>query len=89
MARTPDPGNRPEPFENARTSGNKVQTYIYIYNRGTHTNTYQDIPTYTNLSEGRGIFSSRTIERRLDLDFTPAMEDSIRNSTLTKELNFN
>ena len=49
----------------------------------------QDIPNYTNLSEGRGIFSSRISVSREDLEFTAATRDSIIEGSSTKFLNFN
>ena len=48
----------------------------------------QDIPTYTNLSSGRGLFSSRTKNSRLDVNITPRTLDSLKNSSLTKDLGF-
>ena len=49
----------------------------------------QDIPTYTNLSEGRGLFSSRVSVSREDLEFTAATRDSVILGAATSILNFN
>ncbi len=48
----------------------------------------QAIPTYTNLSEGRGIFSSRTTAIRTGLTLNFTAQDSLRNGMLTRDLNF-
>jgi len=49
----------------------------------------QDIPIFTNLSEGRGIFSSRSMQSRLELELSPPMLDSLRMSPTVEGLNFN
>jgi hypothetical protein len=47
-----------------------------------------DIPQYTNLSEGVGIFSSSNRHIRTDLELHEASLDSLRTGSLTKHLNF-
>ena len=48
----------------------------------------QDIPFYTNLSEGRGIFSSKYQEILPDLPLKSSSEDSLIMGIITKQLNF-
>ena len=48
----------------------------------------QDIPTYTNLSEGRGLFSSRIRISEENLEFTAATIDSVVLGNATSILNF-
>lgn len=48
----------------------------------------QVIPVYTNLSEGRGLFSSRTVATRKGLNISSLSLDSLRNGEITKHLNF-
>lgn len=48
----------------------------------------QTIPTYTNLSEGRGIFSSRSMAIRTGLTLNSAAQDSLRDGMFTRDLNF-
>lgn len=48
----------------------------------------QGIPEFTNLSEGRGIFTSRSTTQRIDLSLSPITLDSLRNGSITGGLNF-
>lgn len=48
----------------------------------------QVVPVYTNLSEGRGIFSSRTTAVRTGLNISTASRDSLRDGVFTRHLNF-
>lgn len=47
-----------------------------------------EIPIYTNLSEGRGIFASRTGDLRTGLSLSSIALDSLRNGIYTKDLGF-
>ncbi|MEZ5044911.1 MAG: hypothetical protein R2828_33745 [Saprospiraceae bacterium] len=47
-----------------------------------------EIPIYTNLSEGRGIFSSKASAIRENLPLGPVSLDSLRNGIYTAKLNF-
>lgn len=47
-----------------------------------------EVPIYTNLSEGRGIFSSRATAIREGLLLGPVSLDSLRNGVFTRELGF-
>ncbi len=48
----------------------------------------QAIPLYTNISEGRGIFSSRSSAVRTGLTLNTASLDSLKNGIYTRNLNF-
>lgn len=48
----------------------------------------QDIPNYTNLSEGRGIFASKYSNYLYGVDLSLVSFDSLKNGQLTRELNF-
>jgi len=48
----------------------------------------QEIPTYTNLSEGQGVFSSRTRVVTTGLPLSPRSLDSLSNGNITGRLNF-
>ncbi len=48
----------------------------------------QELPTYTNLSEGVGIFSSRIVLRKNGLVLTPQSRDSLAQGIYTHHLNF-
>jgi hypothetical protein len=47
-----------------------------------------EIPIYTNLSEGRGIFASRTSDQRSGLTLSSVSLDSLQNGIYTKDLGF-
>lgn len=49
----------------------------------------QDVPIFTNLSEGRGLFSSKYREEVRGLALSPKSLDSLENGTITGILNFN
>ncbi len=48
----------------------------------------QDIPVFTNLSEGRGIFSSKYTERLTGLELKNSSLDSLTDGIITRDLNF-
>lgn len=67
--------------------GQEIQETFNILNANTGITSAQDIPLFTNLSEGRGIFTSRN--KLLDArGLSPASLDSLANSSLTAQLNF-
>lgn len=49
---------------------------------------FQSVPVYTNLSEGRGIFSSRSFASRRGLTLNSPSLDSLRDGIHTEPLNF-
>lgn len=70
------------------SGGNEILEYVKIGQANLGISSSQDIPTYTNLSEGLGLFSSRGVTTRLGVGIAPATIDSLRNGQLTKDLNF-
>jgi len=68
--------------------GTEIEQFINIGQANTGITGSQEIPTFTNLSEGRGIFSSRNILREKGVQITSMTRDSLRNGFLTKDLNF-
>ena len=48
----------------------------------------QDVPNYTNLSRGRGIFTSKYQELKRDITLKRASLDSLVEGQITRELNF-
>ncbi len=68
--------------------GKELQEYITILGANDGITSTQDIPLYTNLSEGRGIFTSRNLSNNVDFGLTNASLDSLKNGTITGDLNF-
>jgi len=66
---------------------NEILETFRIQDANTGLTSAQDIPVYTNLSEGRGFFASRNqlIDSR---GLLPASRDSLANGQQTKDLNF-
>jgi len=69
--------------------GEELATFQSVAAANTGITSSQDIPIFSNLSEGRGIFSSRTIQTRLELELSPPMLDTLRNGAAVSDLNFN
>lgn len=70
------------------TGGQEVLDFISIGQANLGITSSQDIPTYTNLSEGVGIFSSRNVERKNSVSLTQITLDSLRMGAATRNLNF-
>ncbi|MDQ3018212.1 MAG: DUF4249 domain-containing protein [Bacteroidota bacterium] len=69
--------------------GEELANFIRIIQANQTITSTQDIPTYTNLSEGIGIFSSRNVSYNPGFGLNVAALDSLRNGVITKDLNFN
>ncbi len=70
-------------------SGNGgVADYIRVGQANLGITSSGEIPTFSNLSEGLGIFGSKSVDRRTDIPFRDSTLDSLRNSVITKDLNF-
>jgi len=67
--------------------GEELAEAIALENANTGLTSNQEIPVYTNLSSGRGIFSSRTSGGN-EYNLSPPTRDSIRNGRLTGDLGF-
>jgi len=68
--------------------GEELATFIQIKNANAGITSSQELPFYTNLSEGRGVFSSRNTLVVPEIDITPGTKDSLRHGIHTKDLNF-
>jgi hypothetical protein len=68
--------------------GKELATFIKITQANTGITSTQDIPEYTNLSEGVGIFSSRNVSYYTGFQLSNQSLDSLKNSSITKTLNF-
>ncbi len=68
--------------------GQEVKEYVRIGQANSGLTSSQDIPVYTNISEGRGIFSSRQETRNNGVPITARTLDSLINGIYTKHLNF-
>jgi hypothetical protein len=67
--------------------GPEIGEYNTILNANTGITASQEIPRYTNISEGFGIFSS-TIKIVKTITAEPPTVDSLRTNPLTRQLNF-
>jgi hypothetical protein len=68
--------------------GEAIEEYITIALANTGITGAQDIPIYTNLSEGRGIFTSVVETVVPGLLLTADSENTLLNSEITQDLNF-
>ncbi len=65
-----------------------VRNYVSASLANTGITASQDIPSYTNMSEGKGIFGSISKFKKLGLVLTDKSRDSLKAGYLTRELNF-
>jgi hypothetical protein len=68
--------------------GTALEKYVNIALANTGITGSQEIPTYTNLSEGKGVFSSINYLTVNNILLTQRSRDSLENGILTKNLNF-
>lgn len=68
--------------------GEEIKEYVRIGQANSGLTSSQDIPVFTNLSEGRGVFSSRQESRNEGIPITTVTLDSLVNGQFTKDLNF-
>jgi len=69
-------------------SNNVLKDYIRVGQANLGITSTQDIPTFTNLSEGRGIFASRATSVFQGIRISPNTIDSLANGVITRDLNF-
>ncbi|MFN7115765.1 MAG: hypothetical protein ACK4TA_03145 [Saprospiraceae bacterium] len=69
-------------------AGKEVVEQLRITEANTGVTSSQAVPIYSNLSEGRGIFSSKTTVARLSMPLNSASLDSLKNGIYTRNLNF-
>lgn len=68
--------------------GQEMVDLLKVQNANLGITSSQSIPAFTNLSEGLGIFTSRSTAVRPDLQITSVSFDSLRNGKFTKDLGF-
>ncbi len=68
--------------------GQEVRDLVDISNANIGITSAQNIPVYTNVEGGLGIFSSRSQLIRRDIRITQEAQDSLVDGIFTKELNF-
>ncbi len=68
--------------------GDEIREYVRIGQANSGLTSSQDAPVFTNLSEGRGLFSSRNVSRNDNLNITIGTLDSLIGGEFTKDLNF-
>ena len=68
--------------------GEQISTYINAGNANTGITSTQVIPTYTNLSEGFGIFSSSNTQFHQGYTINGETVDSLRSNPKTSDFNF-
>jgi len=69
-------------------AGKEVVEQQRITEANTGITSSQAVPVYTNLSEGRGVFSSKTTVSRLGIPLVGPSLDSLRGGIYTRDLNF-
>ncbi len=68
--------------------GAEIRNFLQVANANIGLTSSQQIPTYTNVTNGLGLFSSRYMTRREDIDIDMPSQDSLRTGVYTRELNF-
>ena len=71
------------------SGGLELKDYINIVKANIGITSSGEVPSYTNINNGIGLFSSRTSIARKEISFTLATRDSVANGIITKDLNFN
>lgn len=69
-------------------AGKELQTYLTILEANSGITSSQELPVFTNLSEGRGLFSSRFTALEIDYVIGANTRDSLVTGIYTKDLNF-
>jgi hypothetical protein len=69
--------------------GEEILDYVRVGQANLGITASQEIPFYTNLSEGRGIFSSRNRKFKRRILLTAVAQEIVKSDPLTKDLNFN
>ncbi len=68
--------------------GKELKDFLKIANANSGLTSTQDVPVYTNLSDGLGIFTSRNVSYNNGFSLTPQALDSLKNGSITGNLNF-
>ncbi|MFZ1702883.1 MAG: hypothetical protein WAT79_00975 [Saprospiraceae bacterium] len=70
------------------SGGVEIKDYINIVQANLGITSSGEVPSYTNIENGIGLFSSRSYLTRENISFTVMTRDSVANGTITKKLNF-
>jgi len=70
------------------SGGEDIAKYTSILKANTGITSSGEIPSYTNITNGVGLFSSKTTFVRQNIGFANQTLDSLKNGTITKSLNF-
>lgn len=68
--------------------GEALFNYVNIGSANTGITSNQVVPTFTNIENGRGVFSSRSRVVELDFNVSAISQDSLINGVITGHLNF-
>jgi hypothetical protein len=68
--------------------GEALDKFVSVSLANTGITASQEIPDYTNLSEGKGVFSSRTFLYKKNFQIHAETRDSLKNGIYTRLLNF-
>ncbi len=71
------------------SGSSEIKDFIRISEANLGITSSQDVPTFTNLSEGRGIFASLYREVKENVQLTNKTLDSLKTGSITGNLNFN
>ena len=71
------------------SGGNEILEYVRVGQANLGITASQDIPFFSNLSEGRGIFSSRNRKIKVRVLLSSVAQEIVKSDPLTKDLNFN
>ena len=69
-------------------AGEELLEFVRVSQANTGITSAQSIPTYTNVSDGLGIFTSRSQVLRSGLQLNSIALDSLREGIFTRDLNF-
>lgn len=69
-------------------AGQELADFIRVSQANLGITSSSQVPVYSNLSEGRGVFSSRSSILLPDFDLNPMTKDSLRSGIYTKQFNF-
>jgi hypothetical protein len=68
--------------------GEEIGNYLDVINANAGITSAQEVPTYTNIENGLGLFSSTNETFLRDLNITPETVDSLYRGSTTRNLNF-
>ena len=70
------------------SGGQEIEDFVTVGSANLGITSTQDVPVFSNIPGGRGIFSSTNTEILENVDLSGPSIDSLRNGVLTAPLNF-